>query len=183
MPATQSTPALVIYNGPSQLEFRGIKLPDLVIGCNMAYLDWSLTHCWAVDRMTVAKIVKDLGAGPYDCEFWTKRSVLPLPPNWQHQDIPGIDSGSAAVNHSLQLTSGPVYVIGADGVCGQETTTIYEQHYLWHGRGQKKNIHQRHKQSLAQLTKQHPGRIRVAWDQPVEGLEIIPKQELKSLFS
>ena len=119
-----TTPAVVIYNGPSRAVIQGLKFPGSVVGCNFAYRDFDLTHCMAVDLMTMAAIRGELEDKPYPCEFWTKTSSLELPEPWQQRPQLGIDSGSAAIELALTLTRGPVIVVGADGV--SQLTQIIE---------------------------------------------------------
>lgn len=166
-----TAPAVVIYNGPSRAVWQGECFPGWVIGCNFAYRDFDLTHCMAVDRMTMAAIRGELENQPYPCEFWTKTSSLELPEPWQQRPQLGIDSGSAAIELALTLTDNVVIVVGADGVCGGDTHTAYQ--YPWHGNSNKRNIHQRHARTVIELTKLWPGRIKLVWDRPVEGLETI----------
>ena len=166
-----TAPAVVIYNGPSRAVWQGESFPGWVIGCNFAYRDFDLTHCMAVDRMTMAAIRGELENQPYPCEFWTKTSSLELPEPWQQRPQLGIDSGSAAIELALTLTDNVVIVVGADGVCGGDTHTAYQ--YPWHGNSNKRNIHQRHARTVIELTKLWPGRIKLVWDRPVEGLETI----------
>lgn len=168
MSKVSQTPAVVIYNGPSRLLWRDFPFPGVVIGCNFAYRDWPITDCVAIDRMTVAAIRGELENSEIKFNLWTKLSNLELPPGWQHRSSPGIDSGSMAVSLALDL-SDLVIVIGADGVCGGDTSTAYE--YRWHGENKKRTIHQRHRQTLVELTRNHPDRITVIWDQPIEGLD------------
>lgn len=177
----KSRPAVVIYNGPSREIWKAFSWPGWVIGCNFAYRDWPLTHCWAVDRMTVAAIRGELENQPLPCEFWTKETVLELPPQWYHRPTPGIDSGSAAIAQALDLTDREVIVIGADGVCGGNTNTAY--HYPWHGNSTKRNIHHRHRQTVIELTKHNPGRIKLVWDQPVDQLEIVDVPSAKNILT
>lgn len=183
MPKDQQAPAVVIYNGPSQVVWRGFRFPGLVWGCNFAYKHFDLDYCWAVDRMTVAAIRGDLERKPYPCEFWTKETSLELPPQWQHRHTPGIDSGSAAVNHALDVYSGPILIIGADGVCGGHCETLYQNLYPWHANGSKANIHQRHRQTLYELNQKYPGRLRVVWDHAVDGLETMTVDVAKSFLN
>lgn len=140
-----------------------------LIGCNFAYRDFPITQLVSVDRMTVAAIRRELGdQPPWPC--WTKQSSLELPPGWQHLPTPGIDSGSFAV--WLALSQGhEVLVIGADGICGGSTVSSY--HYSWHPPNPQRQIHRRHLQTLRNLTEQHPGQIKVVWDQEVQGLETV----------
>lgn len=177
----KSHPAVVIYNGPSRLAWRGFSWPGYVLGCNFAYRDWPLTHCWAVDRMTVAAIRGELENKPLPCEFWTKETVLELPPQWQHRPTPGIDSGSAAIAHALTLTDREVIVIGADGVCGGDTNTAYQ--YPWHGKNTKRTIHHRHRATMQELTKLNPGRIKIVWPQAVDCLETIDFDQALSIIT
>lgn len=132
--------------------------------------------------MTVAHIRGDPLYTQQTCEFWTRESSLELPPGWQHQAVPGIDTGSAAVNHALTVVSGPVMVIGADGVCGRVTETVYQNDYVWHGRGSKKGIHQRHRRTLVELTERWPGRLKIVTDQPQQGLDTVTVAAVLSLI-
>jgi len=175
-----STPAVVIFNGPSRLAFKDIKFPGLVFGCNLAYEDWPLTHCWAVDRMTVALIRKRQKDYEYNCEFWTKESTLELPPNWQHRVCPGIDSGSAALDHALSITQGQVILIGCDGIMGGAHDTAYT--YPWRGGPPTEIVHSKHRKACLKLLEQHPGRIIWAWDQPNPPFETKTVNEIQRFF-
>lgn len=126
----------------------------------MAWRDWRLDECVAVDRMTVAEIRGQLEGQPQPCRFWTKESSLELPPGWQHMPAPGIDSGSFAVARAL-LRPDPVIVIGADGIMGGEHSTEYA--YRWHPRGPTESIHLRHRLALQALVQNYPGRVTVCW--------------------
>lgn len=176
MQKNPSAPAVVIYNGRSRVLWMMMRFPGPVIGCNFAYRDWSLTDCVAIDRMTVAAIRGELEHQALPCRMWTKESNLELPPGWQHRPTPGIDSGSMAVSLALDL-SDRVIVIGADGVCGGDTDTAYV--YRWHGENKKRQIHHRHRQTLVELTRNHPGRISVVWPEPVEGLDCVTVEQAK----
>jgi hypothetical protein len=132
--------------------------------------------------MTVAHIRGDPLYDQQTCEFWTRESSLELPPRWQHRPVPGIDTGSAAVSHALTVVRGWVIVIGADGVCGGDTETLYHNHYVWHGRGSKKGIHQRHRQSLLELNQRWPGRLKIVTDRPQEGLDTLSVTAVSSLL-
>jgi hypothetical protein len=175
-----NTPAVVIYNGPSRAVFLHHEFPGYVLGCNFAYRDFKLTHCWAVDRMTVAAIRGELETLPMPCEFWTKLSVLELPPDWQHAETPGIDSGSAALQHALKLTDREVIVIGCDGICGGATTTAYQ--YPWHGNSNKRHIHHRHRNTVLELHTQNPNRIKLVWPHALSDLDTIDHDQAIDLI-
>ena len=172
--------AVVVYNGPSRLSFslKGFQGP--LIGCNFAYRDWPLTHCVAIDRMTVAAIRGELERKPLPCEFWTKETPLELPPHWHHRPSPGIDSGSLAIQLALDLAD-KVLVIGADGICGGSTITAYQ--YPWHGTNPKRTAHHRHRVTCLSLSGLHPTRIQFAWPDPVEGLETIALAEAQTVIN
>lgn len=137
----------VIFNGKSSSHFINYNFDGPVFGCNFAYRDFPITHLYAVDRITVAHIVKDKP----NCECWTKKSPLPLPPGWQHATTPGIDSGSFALEQAyLRFPDEAVTVIGADGILGTDHTTRYE--YTWrNGHQPNQNTHERHKKTVIEL--------------------------------
>ena len=174
------TPATVIYNGPSRESWRDYPFPGYVLGCNYAYRDFALTHCWAVDRMTVAHIRGELERKPLPCEFWTRESVLELPPDWQHMKTPGIDSGSAAVAHALELTSAEVIVIGADGVLGGSNATAYT--FPWHPAGPNPKTHLRHSEYILTLQQRNP-RILIVSDILNPQFKTISKLEALQVFN
>lgn len=174
------TPATVIFNGPSRLMWQGYQFPGWVFGCNYAYRDWPLTHCWAVDRMTVAQIRGELEGKPLPCEFWTKESSLELPPDWHHRPTPGIDSGSAAVAHALELTSAEIIVIGADGILGGSNETAYK--FAWHPQGPTAKTHLRHREYTLTLQQRNP-RILLVSELPHSDFKTISKLEAMTLFN
>ena len=174
------TPATVIYNGPSREQWRDYSFPGYVLGCNYAYRDFALTHCWAVDRMTVAQIRGELEKKPLPCEFWTRESVLELPPDWQHRPCPGIDSGSAAIAHALDLTTAEVIVIGADGVLGGSNATAY--HFPWHPNGPTAKTHRRHSEYILTL-QQRNDRILIVSDIENPQFKTISKSQALDLFN
>jgi len=174
------TPATVIYNGPSRESWRDYHFPGYVLGCNYAYRDFRLTHCWAVDRMTVAHIRGELENKPLPCEFWTRESVLELPPDWNHMKTPGIDSGSAAVAHALELTSAEVIVIGADGVLGGSNDTAYT--FPWHPNGPNEKTHRRHSEYILTLQQRNP-RILIVSDIHNPQFKTISKLEALEVFN
>jgi len=174
------TPATVIYNGPSRESWRGYVFPGYVLGCNYAYRDFALTHCWAVDRMTVAHIRGELEYKPLPCEFWTRESVLELPPDWQHMKTPGIDSGSAAIAHALELTSAEVIVVGADGVLGGSNDTAYT--FPWHPAGPNPKTHLRHSEYILTLQQRNP-RILIVSDIVNPQFKTISKLEALQVFN
>ena len=174
------TPATVIYNGPSRESWRDYPFPGYVLGCNYAYRDFALTHCWAVDRMTVAHIRGELERKPLPCEFWTRESVLELPPDWNHMKTPGIDSGSAAIAHALELTSAEVIVIGADGVLGGSNLTAYT--FPWHPAGPNPKTHLRHSEYILTLQQRNP-RILIVSDIVNPQFKTISKDEARQVFN
>lgn len=165
----------MIFNGPSRQEFRDYEFSGWVLGCNYAYRDWPLTHCWAVDRMTVAHIRGELEGRTLPCEFWTKETSLELPQEWHHRPTPGIDSGTAAVAHALTLTSGPVIVIGSDGLLGGSHETAYQ--FPWHPGTPTEKAHRRHRETLEMLVRQNPHRIFLVWPHPSEQFKTISKSQ------
>lgn len=173
--------ATVIFNGPSRVEWLGSKFPGWVIGCNYAYRDWPLTHCWAVDRMTVAHIRGELEGKALPCEFWTKESTLELPPEWRHKKTPGIDSGTAAVAHALELTEQEVIVIGCDGVLGGSHETAY--HFPWHPGTPTEKAHRRHAETLEQLQKANTNRLFLVSDLQSERFKTISKTQAQELLN
>lgn len=174
------TPATVIYNGPSREQWRGYDFPGYVLGCNYAYRDFKLTHCWAVDRMTVAHIRGELENQPLPCEFWTRESSLELPPLWNHRPTPGIDSGSAAIAHALELTSAEIIVVGADGVLGGSNATAYT--FPWHPQGPTAKTHRRHSEYILTL-QQRNDRILIVSDIDNPQFKTISKLQALELFN
>ena len=174
------TPATVIYNGPSRESWRDYLFPGYVLGCNYAYRDFALTHCWAVDRMTVAHIRGELERKPLPCEFWTRESVLELPPDWNHMKTPGIDSGSAAIAHALELTTEEVIVIGADGVLGGSNLTAYT--FPWHPAGPNPKTHLRHSEYILTLQQRNP-RILIVSDIDNPQFKTISKSQALEVFN
>lgn len=174
------TPATVIFNGPSRESWRDYPFPGYVLGCNYAYRDFALTHCWAVDRMTVAHIRGELENKPLPCEFWTKESSLELPPDWHHRTTPGIDSGSAAVAHALELTTAEVLVIGCDGILGGSNETAYT--FPWHPTGPSPKTHLRHREYTLTLQQRNP-RIVLVSEHTHSDFKTISKLEALRLFN
>lgn len=167
-------PQLVILNGPSSEQYRGIRCTPLW-GCNRAYLDWPITHLVVIDRFAVANIRKD----PPKCEeYWTRTNTLklPLPPGWQEHHPPGIDSGTLAIEIAVQR--GPVLVIGADGILGGSTQTRY--HYEWHPNGSRPKVHERFRTTAITQAKQYPGRIQYVWHEPDPDLPVISHNQVQA---
>ncbi len=155
----------MVYNGPSQTQFRGLLTAPIIVACNWGYHDWPCTDLVAADRLTVAAIVRE---GQPSCRLWTREGSLPLPPGWQSSPSPGIDSGSLAVFIALEFVK-TVWVIGADGVLGLDHTNIYR--YPWHRTPPSERIHLRHRQALIRVSAENPGRVFVHSALPVEGLQ------------
>lgn len=181
MPETDSTArvkhAWVIYNGPSRFccDFTDF---EVIVGCNFIYRDLSVTDLVAADRLTVSAIRRELD-DHYAFRCWTRQSSLELPPGWQHLPSPGIDSGSLAVAVALDRAE-HIWVTGCDGICGGSRDTAYL--YPWHAKSRTRNIHLKHLEALKNLTRAHPGRIRVIWPQPVSGLETVDIQEARHIL-
>ena len=138
----------VIFNGPSSRRWCNYAFDGPVLGCNFAYRDFPLTACFAVDRFTVAAI---RGEDHPDIEYWTKQSPLELPPDWLHKPIPGIDSGTFALEHAcVTYPEMRKVIIGADGILGIDNTTHYE--YRWRNNRQPHpQTHQRHRKTVLEL--------------------------------
>lgn len=148
--------SLVILNGPSRQGFLQRLGSELRIGCNYADLDSDLDHCVVIDRMTVVSMIDRLKDS---VTYWVRKDPLPLPPRgtWRSFPAPGIDSGSLAVRIALELVTGPVYVVGADGVLLQDHRTQFE--YSHRRLPPTRQIHQRHRQTYQDINKEFPGRI------------------------
>lgn len=168
---SEKKPALVILNGPSRDLIKGLCLTIPTVGCNWAWRDFDLTDCVVIDRMTVAAIRKHLPGAELPCRMWTRLSSLELPPGWQQRPAPGIDSGSMAIDLALSLVTGPVLVVGADGMLGRDHSTAYE--YRWHPQPPTPRIHQRHRSTVVELAKKNPHRILMVTDQPDPDLKTI----------
>jgi hypothetical protein len=130
--------------------------------------------------MTVAHIRGELENKPLPCEFWTRESVLELPPDWQHMKTPGIDSGSAAIAHALELTSAEVIVIGADGVLGGSNDTAYT--FPWHPAGPNEKTHRRQSEYILTLQQRNP-RILIVSDIHNPQFKTISKLEALQVFN
>jgi len=142
----------IIFNGPSSRLWLDHAFNGPVLGCNFAYRDFPLTACFAVDRFTVAAI---RGESHPDIEYWTKQSSLELPPGWLQQTIPGIDSGTFAMQHAYQhYPDMRKIIIGADGILGQDHTTHYQ--YNWRGKNQPHpKTHSRHRKTVLELLEKY----------------------------
>lgn len=142
----------IIFNGPSSSQFIGYKLPGPVFGCNFAYKDFPVTDLFAVDRMAVHAIRKE---APECRNFYTKKTPLELPPGWQHHNIPGIDSGSYAIEQAcIQYPRHTKIIIGADGVLKLNSTTRYV--YAWRGGRQPQGrTHLQHRDTVIALTQKY----------------------------
>lgn len=155
------TDIVLILNGDSSRAWDGAQFKFPLVGCNYLYRDYKLTHCVAIDRMTVAHMRDDADA---NCSYWTKTSPLPLPEGWLEWQPPGIDSGSMALDLVLNLYPlAAIWVIGADGVLELPSTTRY--YYSWHPNGPSEHAKTRHRATWRQLIQKHDRDIWFVSDQ------------------
>lgn len=141
----------VFGNAPSIQQWNGFT-PHPSIGCNFAIRDFDFDHLVAVDRMTIASI---RGWIPRpNTRYWCKTSVLETPEGWTAFDIPGIDSGSAALQLAINLYPGErIIAVGFDGVLGGENRTNY--HYPFRQTDQPAEaIRKRHRLTVVELSRQ-----------------------------
>jgi len=137
----------VILNGPSSARYTEAVFSGPTFGCNFAYRDFDLQYCCSVDLKAI-RIIE--GEAPGGIQLFSKR-YPDIGVRWQKKTIPGIDSGSFALEQALIIyPNSIVYVIGADGILRQDNTTRYE--YEWrNGRQPNSHTHQRHRQSMIGL--------------------------------
>lgn len=169
--------AVVILNGPSRLGWTDYTFTqEKILGCNWAFRDWPLTDCACVDKTMVRAVDEYFNGSQRPCEFWTKNHPAPYP-GWRSQSIPGIDSGSYAIELALQHTRFKVLVIGADGILGGEHQTAYT--YSWQTKPPNERIHQIHRQTVVKLNSQYPDRLRFVWPQLDSQLKTLPIDQAK----
>lgn len=173
--------SIVILNGPSRLSWTDHTFhADTIVGCNWAFKDWPLTDCACVDKTMVTAINEYFNGSARPCEFWTKNHPQALP-DWHHRSIPGIDSGSYAIEIALLRNQNPVLVIGADGILGGEHQTAY--HYPWENKEPTARVHAIHRQSVVKLNRQHPNRLTFVWPQLDPDLKTQPFDQAKMLLA
>ena len=137
----------VLGNGPSVLDWLGVKLTPS-IGCNIAINDWDLDHVVCVDRLAVVEVRRQ--QPKHNTTYWIKKSPLETPPSWREFEIPGIDSGSAALNLAGQLyPENSIIAIGFDGTLGVDNSNAYEYHFRH--RPTPETIRQQHRQTVVDL--------------------------------
>lgn len=144
---TNNSAVFVVLNGPTSMLYRNSRFPGPLFGCNFAYRHFDLQYCCAVDLKTI-RIVE--AEAPGGIQLMSKR-YPGIGVRWQQKIIPGIDSGSFAIEQALiRFGSRPIYVIGADGILQQQHKTVYE--YEWRGgRDPHPRTHQRHRQTVLKL--------------------------------
>tara|TARA_R110000822_G_scaffold58665_3_gene146636 strand:+ start:458 stop:1015 length:558 start_codon:yes stop_codon:yes gene_type:complete len=169
----------IIFNGPSSTHWHNKTLPGVVYGCNFAYRDFELDAVFAVDRFAVHAITVEKP----DCECWTKKSVLKLELNepWKEQTIPGIDSGSFALEHALiNYPNHLKIVIGADGILRLNSQTVYE--YKWRGNKQPQLFtHLKHRTTVEELLKKYQQTVKFVSNCQDSKLETISYDHANSI--
>ena len=126
----------VIMNGPSNHLMRGFDFGNnYVFGCNYAYRDWPLTHLVCADCRMVEAVNQETQ------HFFNRYTKHPKYRawGWTVEPLPGADSGSYAVDLALNHTDEAVVVIGADGILGLESATVYN--YTWRPKGPKAKVY------------------------------------------
>lgn len=156
----------VLGNGPSSAKWLGIRLIPS-IGCNLAIKDFDLTHLVCVDRLAVHEV--RLLKQKLNTTYWCKKSVLETPAGWNEIEIPGIDSGSAALKLAAELyPDNEIIAIGFDGILGLDNGNRYQ--YYFRPKPTPENIRQKHLQSVLDLLDLIPP-VRFVSYQPHEKLE------------
>lgn len=140
----------IILNGPSSKSWKGYRFKGPVFGCNYAYRDFPLTDLFAVDRICVHNIrIDPLYPGGINC--YTKQSGLELPPGWRQMPIPGIDSGSFALEQAfIRYPNHKHIVIGADGILEKNFETVYDYHFR-NGTQTRESVHKRYRKTVIEL--------------------------------
>lgn len=158
----------IIGNAPSQRRFYGIKTHPM-IGCNLSIRDFDLDHCVAIDRLAVHEIRKQ-GLMRDGVEYWCKTSSLELPPGWREFDVPGMDSGSAAIQLAKNLYPGqPIICVGFDGILGIDNSNAYQYPFRPHPTTER--IREKHRRSV----------IEIAQTCDVQFVSIQPHEQLETI--
>lgn len=141
------TQVLIVFNGPSSKRYRGCSFSGPIFGCNFAYRDFECQYVFAVDYKAVEEIQQDVPSG---IKLHTKNRPN-IPQRWDTAILPGIDSGSYALQTALTLYGDSrIYVIGADGILKQNSATVYD--YEWRkGRQPHSFTHIRHRKSCVDI--------------------------------
>lgn len=166
---------VVVYNGPSSIAYRK-KLQGKIYGCNFAYRDFDLDAVFAVDALAVKQIDQDQP----NCRYFTKKRSW-TPKGWNTRIIPGIDSGSYALETAiLENSNSNIFVIGADGVLKQNNSTVYD--YYWrNGQQPTAYSHTRHRNTVIELIKLHKPRILFVTDFLDDTFETITTQQFEKI--
>lgn len=166
----------IVMNGPSSLQYAG-KLRGRTFGCNFAYQHFELDSIFAVDNLAVKQIEQD---NP-NCRRYTKKRSW-TPKGWHTRVIPGIDSGSYALETAiLEYPCAPIYVIGADGILRQNNTTNYV--YSWrNGKTPLPYTHMRHRETCIGLIKEFATPIYFVSDVADESIPTITHEEFNKLL-
>lgn len=157
---------LVIGNGPSSAAWIDLPRYTPTIGCNFAVKDFSLDHLVCVDRLAVHEVRK-LSIPQYT-KCWVKTSPLETPPGWSEFDIPGIDSGSAAIKLAGHLYEHTIFAVGFDGVLNNDNSNRYT--YPYRNQRTPKNSRDRHRAACVEIHNQL-GRVVFVNDTPDPELE------------
>lgn len=139
----------VLGNAPSQRRWIGM-LPHPSVGCNLAIRDYDFDYLVCVDRMAMVEIRRD--PPKPNTEYWTKTSPLELPEGWKQFEIPGIDSGSAAVQLALELyPNNTIICCSFDGILGYNNSNAYE--YPFRPKPTPVKSRQRHRRDMIRVVK------------------------------
>jgi hypothetical protein len=142
--------AWTILNGPSSQQWRNYKFKGPVFGCNYAYRDFPLTDLFVADRICVHNVrIDPLFPGGIHC--YTKESPLELPHGWRQQRMPGIDSGTFAIEQAfIRYPNHKHVIIGADGLLQHNYETVYDYHFR-KGASTRRSVHERYRKTLIDL--------------------------------
>lgn len=142
--------AWTILNGPSSQQWRNYKFKGPVFGCNYAYRDFPITDLFVADRICVHNVrIDPLFPGGIHC--YTKQSPLELPPGWRQQTMPGIDSGTFAIEQAfVRYPNHKHVIIGADGLLEQNYETVYDYHFR-NGATTRESVHKRYRKTVLEI--------------------------------
>lgn len=158
----------MIGNGPSSAKWIAHRHSP-TIGCNKAVFDFKMDHCVIVDRFAIAEIIDDL---PQGIDYWTKKSPLELPTNFQEMTAPGIDSGSFAIALAAKLYKNhQIVCVGFDGVLGADKSNRYTYRFRNFQTHAQPNTHTKHRTTVVELAQRH--NVKFVHTQPDPDLEII----------
>lgn len=165
----------VVFNGPSSIAYRG-KLKNCY-ATNFAYRDFDVRAIFAVDALSVKQIEQD----DPNCEKHTKKRPW-TPEGWHTRIIPGIDSGSYALETAIiENPNSVIYVVGADGVLKQNNQTVYQ--YSWrNGRQPMAFSHLRHRDSCLQIIKKYHNQVYFVAKNTDLDLQTITHEEFEKLL-